>query len=134
MQLSSIQISMIKERVGRHSTPVPVVSEKFGIPIKLIQAVVRGEVRPAPSIVDNDPDFLLNGPIHLRQYMIGRRSVQDGEWNYFQDITECREEYDLGRIELVTGRSRDFFFLYRIPRKVRDTKRRVYFAREFGEG
>jgi len=68
------------------------------------------------------------GKPELRQYLISRRYV-DANWPAMDDmvIQKAREDYDAGKIELVTGRDGFYQILYRIPRQIIATKRKPWF-------
>ena len=71
------------------------------------------------------------GKLSLRPFIISRRYV-DANWPALDDavIAKAREDYDAGKIELVTGRDGFYQILYRIPRQVIDTKRKPWFTRQ----
>jgi len=71
------------------------------------------------------------GKPSLRPYLISRRYV-DSTWPAMDEavISKARQDYDDGKIELVTGRDGFYQILYRIPRKIIDTARKPWFSRQ----
>ncbi len=70
------------------------------------------------------------GRANLRSFIISRRYI-DSDWPAMDDeaIAKARSDYDAGTIEVVTARDGFHQILYRIPRKVRDVKRKPYFIK-----
>lgn len=71
------------------------------------------------------------GRLELRSFIISRRYV-DADWPALDDmvIERTREEYDEGKVEMVTGRDGFYQILYRIPRKLIAKRRKPYFKQE----
>lgn len=108
--------------------PQQIVS-RFGIPLRIVNAVLEGRDPPggyhSPVLVD--VDLADKGRVELRKYMISRK-VPDGVWPQNETIDRARRDYDAGRIELCQGRSQEYIFLYAIPRKIVVTRRHPYFG------
>lgn len=71
------------------------------------------------------------GKMKLRPFIISRRYI-DADWPAMDDavIQRARQEYDEGKIEMVTARDGFYQVLYRIPREIIATTRKPWFTRK----
>lgn len=72
------------------------------------------------------------GNTSLDRYKIAERHI-DRAWPMNDVIDRAKAAYDLGEVEIVTGRQGFIQTLYAIPRKVKAAGRTPYFSRKFGD-
>lgn len=121
MKISQTQRGLILRATRNDNIGLAVVSMRFAIPYKIVEAVYTGK-DTADMYLDETPrletaDFMENGRASLRPFMIAKKAP-DGLWPMSKEIVKAQKDYDAGMIEMCQGRSSKFIFLYGIPRKV----------------
>lgn len=138
--LTPIQIGLIRRAVHQNGLSAKMVAKMFAIPQKWIDLVLAGKLAGSIPVQREESEIdQMQGPIKLRPYLIGRKLVDESEWQWrtypgeaegagIERRDKAREAYDKGEVDLVQARSSRCFFLYSIPRKLVDPKRRPYFS------
>lgn len=81
---------------------------------------------PTPARRRQPPADL--GKPELRKFMVSQRHCEHPTWpkEHLGAIIRARRQYELGTHEMTTGRDRDWFILYSIPRKDRTGTRKFF--------
>jgi hypothetical protein len=130
MALSEAQKNAMRYEL-RIGADIVSVARSFGCSLHEVRDVKYSLDLPAKEI---QPDW---GIERLQKYAIARTRVGIPWDNRDPAIQKARIEYDLGMVEIMTGRAETadgpYFILYSVERVVCDTKRTPYFSRNFND-
>lgn len=119
--LSKAELDMLRTAYRRDPN-IDRVARMFGLSFTDAATALHDGCEPSyPKI---SPDG--GGHPPLRRFAIQRKFVSD-DWLVTDEVRRARAAYDLGQVEIATGRDGDWLILYAIPRRKPDRRRRPYF-------
>lgn len=104
------------------------VAKKLGYDLRDILPIAD-ELAGLPRVLREETNGGYGRP-ELRNFLIGRKRAHEVWNNEEPAIKKAREDFELGTIEMTTGRDGDWLLLYAIPRVKPDPKP-LYFAPEW---
>ena len=105
----------------QHGGDLREIAAKLGVPFEpeTVASPTRRRSPPADLGASLRPD---------RKYIVSRRHADNPVWprEDQRKINEARAQYEAGSHEMITGRDRDWFILYSIPRSNQAAKRTFF--------
>lgn len=129
-QITTMQGHLIRQ-VGTEMS-AETIAKNFALPLRVVKAVLRGDVPPGGYHVSKaiDDRFDGEGRPDIRRFLIARKSALTlSSWGSDPAILRAQQQYDAGEIDMAQGRSASYIFLYAFPRKEKDVERQAYFSK-----
>lgn len=125
--ITSEQLNQIHEDCGGS---LEATAAHLGIPYAVFATTLGPRLVPAPFVSSprhRKPPTNL-GQDWCRKHIIAIRHCENPEWARADEpaIRDARAKYELGTHEILTGRDRDYFILYLVPRNKRTSARRFF--------